>query len=154
VLAKSAAHDQNLEVAVGLRNAELVAAAIAAGKPSQKALDAAFERAQSDSAIASLLKEAGAHPPAPGVAVDAKVLESYAGAYRTEALPIAIRIGHKDGKLTARADGQPEFTTKAKSEKLFEFAPARIELEFGEAGAFTLRQGGGTFAFRKVVTPQ
>lgn len=154
LLAKSKAYDNNLEVAVGLRNAELVAAALAAGKPSQKALNAAFETAQTDAAIAGLLKEAGAQPPAPGLTVDAKVLESYTGTYRAEGLPFAVRIGHKDGKLTVQADGQPEFSPKAKTDKLFEFTPARLELEFGEAGAFTLRQGGGTFAFKRVVTQQ
>ncbi|MCC6539027.1 MAG: ankyrin repeat domain-containing protein [Bryobacterales bacterium] len=155
LLAKSTAHDANLGTVVGLRNAELVAAALAAGKPSQKALDAALESAETDAAIAGLLKGAGANPPAPGLTVDAKILDSYAGSYRAEGLPFAVRLGHKEGKLTVQADGQPEFVPKAKSDKLFEFAPARIAIEFGDApGAFTLRQGGGTYAFKKVVTPQ
>ena len=144
--------DENLAAVAPSGNAELVQAVIEKGKPSQAALDrsyeAALDRKQTD--VAELLKKAGAQPPAPPVPVDAKVLESYTGSYRAEGFPFEIKISVKEGKLYMQASGQPEFAPKAKSATLFEFVPARLQVEFDSADSFTLRQGGGTFKFKKV----
>lgn len=153
LLARSADVDRNLDTVTGLRNTELVGAVLAAGKPSQAALDRNFELASGHPEIAELLRKAGAQPPAPGAAVDAKVLESYSGSYRADGFPLEIKALVKEGKLYLQATGQPEFAPKAKSATLFEFAPAHLEVEFNAPGAFILRQGGQTFNFKKVVTP-
>ena len=98
-----------------------------------------------------MLKKAGAKEPAPPVTIDAKVLETYAGAYKTDQFPIGIKVFVKEGKLYLQADGQPEFTPKPKSATVFEFAPAQLQVEFDTAAGFTLKQGGMTFKFKKVV---
>jgi len=49
--------------------------------------------------------------------------------------------------------GQPELALKAKSPTVFEFAPARIEVEFDSPGSLTLKQGGTNYRFKKAVTP-
>ncbi len=123
-------------------------------KPSQKALDKAYEAAlgEKQADMAAALKKAGAHEPAPAVAVDPKILESYTGIYKSETIPIEVVVFVKDGKLYAQAAGQPALALKAKSATQFEFPPASLLIEFPSAGTFTLKQGGGSFQFKKVVT--
>ena len=147
--------DENLSAVAGTGNVELVQAVLDKGKPSQSALDKSYETAleRKQSEIAELLKKVGAQPPAPPVQVDAKVLESYAGAYKSEQFPLDIKVFAKDGKLFMQAAGQPEFAPKAKSSTVFEFAPARLEVEFDSASTFTLKQNGMNFKYTKVVTP-
>lgn len=145
--------DDELEDVADPEHPELVEAVLAKGKVSQGALDKAYETAldKKQTSIAELLKKAGAHEPAPGVTLDPKVLESYSGTYKSEQLPLDIKVSAKDGKLYMQTTGQPEFAPKAKSLTLFEFAPAHLEVEFDAPGAFTLKQGGGTFKFKKAV---
>jgi hypothetical protein len=145
--------DDELEAVADSEHPELVEAVLAKGKVSQAALDKAYEGVleQKQTATAELLKKAGAHEPAPAVALDPKVIESYAGTYKSEQLPLDIKVFVKEGKLYLQATGQPEFAPKAKSATLFEFAPAGLQVEFDAPGAFTLRQGGGTFKFKKAV---
>jgi hypothetical protein len=104
----------------------------------------------SNAEVAGLLKKAGAKV-APSLAVDAKILASYEGAYRADGFPLEIKVFVKDAKLSAQATGQPEFALKAKSDTAFEFAPARIEMEFAAPGTFILRQGGQVINFKKVT---
>jgi hypothetical protein len=135
-------------------NADVVAAVLETGKPSQQALDMAYSAAldlkQTD--VASLLKKAGASEPAAAVAVDEKTLESYAGTYKSDQLPLDIKVFTKEGKLEMQATGQPEFPLKPRSATQFEFAPAQVELEFDSSASFTLKQGGRSFHFKKAVT--
>ena len=154
MLPRSADFDRNLDSFVSLRNPELVAAVLGAGKPSQASLDRNFELASGHEEIAALLRKAGAKPPPPGVEVDVKVLESYAGAYRSEGLPFEMKASVREGKLYLQATGQPEFSPKAKSATVFEFSAARLAVEFNAHDAFILRQGGQTFNFKKVVAAQ
>jgi hypothetical protein len=146
--------DENLSAVTGTGNVDLVQAALDKGKPSQSALDKSYEIAleRKQSEIAELLKKAGAQPPAPPLQVDAKVLESYAGTYKSEQFPLDIKVFVKDGKLYVQAAGQPEFAPKAKSSTVFEFAPARLEVEFDSASSFTLKQMGTNFKYKKAVT--
>jgi hypothetical protein len=153
LLPRSTDFDRNLNTATSLRNPELVAAVLAAGKPSQGALDRNFELAASHAEIAALLRRAGAQPPAPGVDVDLKILESYAGQYKSDTLPLEITVFVKEGKLNLQATSQPGFAPKAKSATVFEFAPARLEVEFNAPGAFILRQGGQVHIFKKAIKP-
>lgn len=145
--------DEILGVVAGTGNADLLQVALEK-KPSQSALDRAYEAAldRKQAAVAELLQKAGAQPPAPPVQVDAKVLESYAGLYKSEQLPMDIKVFIREGKLYLQGTGQPEFAPKAKSAKVFEFAPARLEVEFSSAESFTLKQGGTNYQFKKAVT--
>lgn len=155
LIAKSAGPvDQLLSSAAQSGSAELVAAVLDKGKPSQAALDKTYETALDtrQAVVAEALKKAGAHEPAPAVEVDPKLLESYTGTYKTEAFPFDIKVSVQDGKLFFQAAGQGQFAPKAKSPTLFEFAPAQITVEFDAPGAFSLKQGGmGPFKFKRVV---
>lgn len=135
-------------------NAGLVQAVLEKAKPSQAALDSTYEKALAGNKkdVAELLKKAGAAEPAPAVVVDSKVLESYAGTFKTDAIPLDIKVFVKDGKLYLQATGQPEFAPKPKSPTVFAMAAFHLEVEFDSANSFTLRQGGQTFKFKKAVT--
>jgi uncharacterized protein YciI len=88
----------------------------------------------------------------PGVAVDPKILESYSGTYKSDQLPLDIKVFVRDGKLFLQATGQSEFTLKAVSATQFEFAMAGIVVEFDSASSFTLKQHGVSSQFKKTVT--
>ena len=145
--------DDELAAVAEAKNADLVEAVLAKGNVGQLALDKAYETAldQKQTGIADLLKKAGAHEPAPPVVLDAKLLESYAGTYKTDQMPLDIKVFVKDGKLYLQATGQPEFAPKPKSPTLFEFAQYQLQIEFESAGSFTLKQGGKEFKFKKAV---
>jgi hypothetical protein len=149
----SGSPDENLEAVGG--NAELIQAVIDKGKPSQASLDKAYEIAldRNQAAAAEALKKAGAQPPAPAAQVDAKVLDSYAGSYKSDQSPLDIKVFVKEGKLYLQGTGQPELALKAKSPTVFEFTPARLEFEFDASGSFTLKQGGTSYRYKKAVTP-
>jgi hypothetical protein len=133
---------------------DLVQAVLTGGKPSQASLDKAYESALEGkhAEVADLLKKAGAHDPAPPVTVDAAVLATYEGTYKSEQIPVDVKVFVKEGKLVVQAAGQPEFATKALSPTRFAFAPANIEFEFDGADGFTLKQGGQNFKFKKAVS--
>lgn len=156
LIAKSHANvDAELKEVAKSGQADLVAAVIQKGPPSQKTLDDLYEKAlePKHTEVADVLKKSGAHEPAPPFAVDPKVLESYTGSYKTEQLPFDIKVFVKDGQLAFQATGQDSFTPKAKSATLYAFPRYGLEIEFDSPAAFTLRQGGGTFKFKKVVAP-
>jgi hypothetical protein len=133
--------------------ADLVQAVLAKGKPSQGVLDAAYEGALAEkrTEVAESLKKAGANEPAPPFVVDPKVLESYAGTFKTEQFPLDIKAFVKEGKLYLQATGQDAFVPKPKSATVFTFAPANIEIDFDTPDNFTLKQGGMTIKFKKAV---
>jgi len=135
-------------------NADLVAAVLANGKPSQATLDSTYEAAlgEKKTDVADLLKKAGAHEPAPAVTIDPAALASYVGNFKSDSIPLEIKVFVKDGKLFLQATGQPEFAPKAKSPTVFEMAAYNLTVEFESANAFTLKQGGQTFKFKKAVT--
>ena len=153
-VAKPANPDQTLGEVAGSGRPDLVEAVLTSSKPSQSALDKAYESALEgkQAEVAGLLKKAGAHDPAPPVSVDAAVLASYVGTYKSEQIPIEIKVSVKEGKLYGQAAGQPEFATKTISATRFAFAPAQLELEFDGADGFTLKQGGQSFKFKKAVS--
>jgi len=152
--AKASNADETLSGVAQSGRPELVQAVLDNGKPSQAALDKAYENAleQKKSEVAELLKKAGAHDPAPPVVVDAAVLESYSGNYKTEQIPLEIKVFVKEGQLYLQATGQPEFAPKALSATRFAFSRAQLEVEFDSADSFTLKQGAGNFKFKKAVT--
>jgi uncharacterized protein YciI len=135
--------------------ADLVQALLDVAKPSQKAIDDAYEHAleQKRVEVAAVLKKVGAQEPAPAFQTDPKVLESYAGNYRSDNFPLAIKVFVKDGDLFMQAAGQSEFLLKARSATEFEFRAAGVQVRFASDGSFTLTQGAGSYLFKKVVNP-
>jgi hypothetical protein len=155
LIRKSSANpDEVLASMAATGNADLIGAWLEAGKPSQAALDKTYETAlgRKQTEVAALLKKAGAHEPAPAFAVDVKTIEAYAGTYKSDVVPLDIKVFVKEGNLYMQATGQSEFPLKASSATQFEFAPARVAVEFDSASSFTLKQGGGSFRFKKAVT--
>ncbi len=134
--------------------ADRVQAVLDVARPSQRAIDDAYERAQGQKQadVAAVLKKAGAQEPAPAFKTDPKVLESYAGNYRSDNFPLTINVFVKDGSLFMQAAGQSEFPLKARSATQFEFRAAGVQVEFAPDGRFTLTQGPGSYVFKKVVT--
>ena len=145
--------DEELSEVADAENAELVGVVLTKGKTSQAALDKTYEAAldRKRTNIAALLKKAGAHEPAPPFAVDAKVLESYAGTYRSDELPFELKSFIRDGKLFLQTTGQPEFTPKPKSQTVFEYAAFGLQFEFEPGGGLIFRPGSREFHFKKVV---
>jgi hypothetical protein len=145
--------DEDLAAVAPAGNAELVQAALEKGKPSQVLLDKTYEGAlaRNQADVAALLKKAGAREPEPAFAVDAKVLESYAGSYRSEQFPLDIRVSFKEGKLYLQAAGQSEFAPRATSATVFEFSPVGLVIEFDSPASFTFKQGSITAKYKKVV---
>ena len=145
--------DEILATVAAIGNADLLQVALEK-RPSQSALDKTYEIAldRKQTAVADLLQKAGAQPPAPAVQVNPKLLESYAGVYKSEQLPIEIKVFIREGKLYLQGTGQPEIALKARSATIFEFARARLDVEFDSASSFTFKQGGTSYRFKKVVT--
>ena len=145
--------DENLTAVAEIGDVGLAQAVLDKGKPSQQSLDKSYEIAlqKKQTELADLLKSAGAQPPAPPAEVDPKVLESYIGSYHSEQFPLDIKIFLKEGKLYMQAAGQPEFLPKAKSPTIFEYAAAKLEVEFTSATTFTLKQIGREFKYNKVA---
>jgi len=147
--------DEELPDVAGSGNAELVEAVLAKGKPSQPVLDLRYEvaLAQKQTAIAELLKKAGAREPAPAAVVEPEILASYAGTYKTDQVPLEIKVFVRDGKLYMQATGQSEFAPKPKSPTSFELNQYQLQIEFDSSASFTLKQAGREFKFKKVVGP-
>jgi hypothetical protein len=80
--------------------------------------------------------------------VDPAILANYTGTYGSKDLPLKITITEKNNELIAQATGQSSFPLTFKEEKTFIFAPAGIEMIFGE-NSFVLKQGGMSFNFSK-----
>jgi hypothetical protein len=153
LIPKATSPDEALAAVAGAGKADLVQTVLESGKPSQASLDKTYEMAldRKQTEVAELLKKAGAREPAPPVNVDAAVLESYAGAYKTDQFPLEIKVFVKEGKLYMQATGQGEFAPKPLSATRFEFPPAQLEVEFDSAGGFILKQGGQNIKFNKAV---
>ena len=136
-------------------DAGVLQALLDAAKPSQAALDQAYESAleQKQAELIPLLKKAGAREPAPPFVADPKTLEGYAGTYKSDQIPLEIKAFVKEGRLYMQAGGQSEFPLKAKSATQFEFAQAQIQIEFDTPASFTLKQGPGSYRFKKAVNP-
>lgn len=80
--------------------------------------------------------------------IEASELVKFTGTYSSKELPLKMTISEKNGELLAQATRQSAFPLTFKEEKTFIFAPAGIEMIFGENG-FVLKQGGMSFNFSK-----
>jgi hypothetical protein len=146
------APDPMLASAAETGKADLVQALLDVTKPSQKAIEDAYEHAleQKRTEVAAVLKKAGAREPAPAFTTDPKVLASYAGDYKSDTFPLAIKIFTRDGNLFMQAAGQGEFPLEARSATEFEFNAARVQVRFASDVSFTLTPGAGSYLFKKV----
>lgn len=80
--------------------------------------------------------------------IETSELVKFTGTYSSKELPLKMTISEKNGELLAQATGQSAFPLTFKEEKTFIFAPAGIEMIFGE-NSFVLKQGGMSFNFSK-----
>jgi CubicO group peptidase (beta-lactamase class C family) len=80
--------------------------------------------------------------------IEASELVKFTGTYSSKELPLKMTVSEKNGELLAQASGQSSFPLTFKEEKTFIFAPAGIEMIFGE-NSFVLKQGGMSFNFSK-----
>ena len=82
--------------------------------------------------------------------VDTLILKNYSGIYSSKDIPLKIKVFVQDGKLFAKATGQPAFPLSAVSEKEFIFKEAGIRMLFDAAkNEFILNQGVGKYLFKK-----
>jgi uncharacterized protein YciI len=95
--------------------------------------------------------EKAAEVAKPAATVDPKILESYAGTYKSGQMPVDIKTFVKDGKLFLQATGQPEIPLKAVSATQFEFAQIGLVVEFDSPSSFTLKQRGANFQFKRAA---
>jgi hypothetical protein len=136
------------EVAPDLLTGALSGAERAAKDPEASAEDKA--KAQK---VIELLKKAGAKPaPKPDFKVDEATLKSYTGVYKHEMGDLTFTI--KEGKFTGQLTGQQSFTLGALNANTFtaiEFDGLTIifNSEGDKIVSLTLRQGGGTYTFKK-----
>ena len=80
--------------------------------------------------------------------MDKAELAKFTGTYASKDLPLKITVSEKNGELSAQATGQGAFPLTFKEETTFVFAPAGIEMVFGDK-SFVLIQGGMKFNFTK-----
>jgi hypothetical protein len=146
--------DMVLSQIVPAGKADLVKTLLDNNKVSREALNTAYENAligkQAD--LAAILKKAGAEEPSPLMKIDLKVLESYAGEYKSSEIEIPIRAFIKDGTLFMQPTGQGEIPLKPKSQTVFEFKQAQIVVEFDSTSGFILKQGNMSYPFKKAVS--
>jgi hypothetical protein len=159
ILARSA-EDAGDVLLSGIRsgNAEMTSAALEAGKIPAETLTAALVAAGSDAKnapVAELLRKAGAQPPP---AVDAGVLQSYAGKYRGDPGP-EINVELKDGKLVGTGVGGPPLTLFALDQTTFR--PAEFDgltlvfkVEAGKVTGVEFKRGPNTRLLKRVDSGQ
>ncbi|WP_396141345.1 serine hydrolase domain-containing protein [Flavobacterium sp.] len=80
--------------------------------------------------------------------IETSELVKFTGTYSSKELPLKMTVSEKNGELLAQATGQSAFPLTFKEEKTFIFAPAGIEMIFGE-NSFVLKQSGMSFNFSK-----
>lgn len=104
--------------------------------------------------VADLLKKAGAKSVAEtSFKVDEATLKSYEGVYKNEQVG-DLTFALKDGKMIGRLTGQDSFTVAARDQSTFTVVEfGGIEIKFNSEGgkviSLTLKQGGGTYEFKK-----
>ncbi len=77
-------------------------------------------------------------------------LDRYVGTYASPAMPLKITVTKDGATLRAQATGQGAFALEPVSTGVYKFDPAGIRMEFDPAApTFTLKQGGGSFLFKK-----
>jgi CubicO group peptidase (beta-lactamase class C family) len=81
-------------------------------------------------------------------------IQQMVGQYTSKTHPLGIVISEYQGKLLAKADGQGAFPLTAKSQTLFEFKDAGIEMTFDiKAKRFVIKQGSRKDTFTRNESP-
>lgn len=89
-------------------------------------------------------------PDFSSVAVSPDQLNQYTGVYTSKELKMDVTVTVNNNILTAQATGQSAFPLEATGPHIFRFDMAGVEMEFSpEKKEMILRQGGGTFVFKK-----
>lgn len=84
------------------------------------------------------------------VTLTAAELDQYTGTYDSAQMPLKITVTKNGDQLQAQATGQSAFPLTSVAKDKFSFEQAGINLEFNPAAKeMTLKQGGGSFTFRK-----
>jgi hypothetical protein len=156
LLEKGARNDETLlMMGVGQNNSMLVKASLDRGGLPAESLTAALVRAARENRpeIAGLLKAAGASPP---IAVDAAILERYAGSYRSDTSQ-ELMIDHHDGILRGRLFGQEPLPLIALAKDRFrpESIPnvvATFVTDGDRIVSVTVRHGTNETSYKKVET--
>lgn len=79
-----------------------------------------------------------------------RFFELYAGTYGSVDLPITIKIYEEEGSLMAQGSGQASFALNPTEKHVFDYQPAKLEIEFQPfKNTFILKQGGQTFEMKK-----
>ena len=132
---------------------DLVKVALEKGGLKPETLNSALRRASagSNKEIVELLKKAGA--VVAEVSVEPEMLKTYAGSYKNEQVG-ELTVEVKDGKLLGKLAGQGSFTTSAVNKNTFAINEVEATITFNSEAdkvtGFTLKQGGGTFVFKRV----
>lgn len=80
--------------------------------------------------------------------IPATELQQYAGEYRSEDIPLGLKIFVKDGVLFAEGTGQPSFPLENNGKNEFSFDKAGIKIRFIPGKKqLQLLQGGATYLF-------
>ena len=138
---------------VGDGKIDLVKVALDKGGLKPETLNNALRRASAgnNKEIVELLKKAGA--VVAEVSVDSDILKTYAGMYKNDQVG-ELTVEVKDGKLLGKVAGQGSFTTSAVNKNTFAINEVEATITFNSEAdkvtGFTLKQGGGTFVFKRV----
>lgn len=77
-------------------------------------------------------------------------LNAFVGSYESNDIPLPIKVMLEGDQLMAQAQGQASFSLSVVRRNVFSFDTAGIVMEFEPStGTFVLKQGGGTFLFKK-----
>ncbi|UYW00782.1 beta-lactamase family protein [Flavobacterium agricola] len=100
------------------------------------------------SVLAIYFNQPFAFPDFTDLEIPESILKNYIGIYKSDDLPIEIKVFIENGKLFAQAAGQADFPLAAKSETEFQFHPARIKITF-KNNEFILNQSDANYLFTK-----
>ena len=145
--------DAVLISAVKAKHLELVRAILEKGRVKPESLTTALEGLSNDqSALAELLKKAGAKPPADAFRVDPEVLKSYAGAYEAQGNEFTIAL--KNGKLVLQFSKQDLYSLRPLGEARFKAAGQDTTFTFERSGSkvtgFSTKSAAATMTFRRI----
>jgi hypothetical protein len=93
------------------------------------------------------------------VELPAETLERYAGEYRPDAAPVAVRVVRAGNSLLVKNPGQPDATLQPESETMFRIVPDRGTVSFrvsaaGVVEGLTLHKGRDVYAARVTSPPE
>jgi hypothetical protein len=133
---------------------DVLSTALSGAEKAGNAKDVSAEDKAKLTTVVELLKKAGAKPaPKPDFKVDEAILKSYTGVYKHEQIgDLSFII--KDGKLVGQLVGQQPFTVGALNVNTFTALEVDgltiiFNSENDKVVSFTLKQGGGTYTFKK-----